>query len=78
MILFVQLQARPNVYHLDGKCNKEVIPTCDGIETLQKKAKQEWSCKLCQITTTSENDLNDHIQGKKHRTKASRRIQKIG
>ncbi|XP_051148542.1 uncharacterized protein LOC127263516 [Andrographis paniculata] len=31
--------------------------------------KVEWSCGLCQITATSEKNLNDHLQGKKHKLK---------
>ncbi|XP_034695428.1 uncharacterized protein LOC117921600 isoform X4 [Vitis riparia] len=32
----------------------------------------EWSCALCQVSTTSEQSLNDHLQGKKHKSKASK------
>ena len=34
--------------------------------------KSEWSCALCQVSTTSEQSLNDHPQGKKHKSKASK------
>ncbi|KAJ9693401.1 hypothetical protein PVL29_012253 [Vitis rotundifolia] len=34
--------------------------------------KSEWSCALCQVSTTSEQSLNDHLQGKKHKSKASK------
>ncbi|XP_020231266.1 uncharacterized protein LOC109811839 [Cajanus cajan] len=38
-----------------------------------------WSCSLCQITTTSERNLEDHRQGKKHKAKeASMSTPKIG
>ncbi|XXG58638.1 hypothetical protein AAC387_Pa04g0902 [Persea americana] len=31
--------------------------------------KKEWSCALCQVSTTSEQHLNKHLQGKKHKAK---------
>ncbi|RVW60200.1 hypothetical protein CK203_088202 [Vitis vinifera] len=34
--------------------------------------KSEWSCALCQVSTTSEQSLNDHLQVKKHKSKASK------
>eukprot|EP00268_Persea_americana_P044235 TRINITY_DN4467_c0_g1_i1.p1 TRINITY_DN4467_c0_g1~~TRINITY_DN4467_c0_g1_i1.p1 ORF type:complete len:598 (+),score=170.58 TRINITY_DN4467_c0_g1_i1:194-1987(+) len=37
--------------------------------TSPKKVKKEWSCALCQVSTTSEQGLNEHIQGKKHKAK---------
>ncbi|KAL5102513.1 hypothetical protein RYX36_006840 [Vicia faba] len=37
--------------------------------TNQKKVQKEWSCALCQISTTSENCLRSHLQGKQHKTK---------
>ncbi|XP_019173216.1 PREDICTED: uncharacterized protein LOC109168593 isoform X5 [Ipomoea nil] len=27
---------------------------------------REWTCALCQVTTTSENDLKSHLRGKRH------------
>ncbi|XP_071742182.1 uncharacterized protein [Rutidosis leptorrhynchoides] len=30
---------------------------------------QEWSCELCQISAPCEKSLNDHLAGKKHRSK---------
>ncbi|KAL6515363.1 hypothetical protein OROHE_018995 [Orobanche hederae] len=32
------------------------------------KDRQEWTCPLCQVTTTCENNLNDHLRGKKHKS----------
>ncbi|KAH0714749.1 hypothetical protein KY284_007654 [Solanum tuberosum] len=29
----------------------------------------EWNCELCQVCTTSQDGLNDHLQGKKHKRK---------
>lgn len=34
-----------------------------------KKVQQEWTCALCQVTTTSEKTLNIHLQGRKHKSK---------
>ncbi|KAH1117261.1 hypothetical protein GLYMA_17G072900v4 [Glycine max] len=62
-----------------GEKRKAVTLPIDDNESLQKKAKKEWTCELCQISTTSEKGLNDHIQGKKHKAnKESTRTQKIG
>lgn len=36
-----------------------------------KKKRKEWSCAICQVRTTSEQSLNDHFQGKKHKKAAS-------
>ncbi|KAF7817047.1 putative transcription factor C2H2 family [Senna tora] len=37
--------------------------------TGKKKIQKEWSCALCQISTSSENCLGKHLQGKKHKAK---------
>ncbi|KAK7321280.1 hypothetical protein VNO77_31765 [Canavalia gladiata] len=37
--------------------------------TGQKQVQKEWSCALCQVSTTSENCLGAHLKGKKHKTK---------
>lgn len=29
----------------------------------------QWTCALCSVTATSERIFNDHIQGKKHKSK---------
>lgn len=36
--------------------------------TGKEQVQKEWSCALCLISTTSENCLGAHIQGKKHKT----------
>ncbi|KAK6135468.1 hypothetical protein DH2020_030793 [Rehmannia glutinosa] len=33
-----------------------------------KTIQQEWTCPLCQVTTTSEKTLNAHLQGSKHKS----------
>ncbi|XP_042054652.1 uncharacterized protein LOC121799372 [Salvia splendens] len=35
----------------------------------QKRVNDDWSCTLCQVTATSEHTLNEHLKGKKHKTK---------
>nr|XP_016433334.1 PREDICTED: uncharacterized protein LOC107759834 isoform X2 [Nicotiana tabacum] len=35
----------------------------------KKNGKEDWSCALCQVSATSERGLNDHLQGKKHKSK---------
>ena len=77
MLLFIPLQNKPDDHC--GEKRKAVTLPIDDNESLQKKAKKEWTCELCQISTTSEKGLNDHIQGKKHKAnKESTRTQKIG
>ena len=44
---------------------------------MNKKLKEEWSCELCQIKATSENDLNDHLNGKKHKVREARQKREI-
>ncbi|KAL6964207.1 hypothetical protein U1Q18_035264 [Sarracenia purpurea var. burkii] len=34
-----------------------------------QKVQKEWTCAVCQVTTTSENNLNSHLHGKKHEAK---------
>ncbi|KAH7834296.1 hypothetical protein Vadar_014655 [Vaccinium darrowii] len=46
-----------------GGENKAVEIT--GLEKVQK----EWTCALCQVTTTCEKNLDTHLKGRKHRAK---------
>ncbi|KAM5548425.1 hypothetical protein ABKV19_000045 [Rosa sericea] len=32
-----------------------------------KEVQKEWTCALCQVTTTCESNLNSHLQGRKHK-----------
>ncbi|KAL6517587.1 hypothetical protein OROMI_033288 [Orobanche minor] len=34
----------------------------------QKNVEREWTCPLCQVTTTCKKNLSDHLQGKKHKS----------
>ncbi|KAE9605954.1 putative transcription factor C2H2 family [Lupinus albus] len=51
-----------------GRCE---VPIKYTRPTVTKQVQKEWSCALCQISTTSENCLLAHLQGKKHKTKES-------
>ncbi|XP_011079388.1 uncharacterized protein LOC105162910 isoform X1 [Sesamum indicum] len=59
--------------NISGSKRKAVTPlgaTEDSsIGISKKKAKEEWSCALCQVSATSEQVLNEHLQGKKHKLK---------
>jgi hypothetical protein len=35
--------------------------------TTRKEVQKEWTCALCLVTTTSEKDLNSHLNGMRHR-----------
>ncbi|KAL9329201.1 hypothetical protein ACSQ67_004204 [Phaseolus vulgaris] len=37
--------------------------------SIHKEVQKEWTCALCQVTTTSEKTLNEHLKGSKHRAK---------
>ncbi|XP_062023428.1 uncharacterized protein LOC133739663 isoform X2 [Rosa rugosa] len=43
--------------------------TVVGIEDPEspKEVQKEWTCALCQVTTSCESTLNSHLQGKKHK-----------
>uniref|UniRef100_A0A5B7BG56 Uncharacterized protein n=1 Tax=Davidia involucrata TaxID=16924 RepID=A0A5B7BG56_DAVIN len=50
-------------------------------EITPQKVQKEWTCAICQVTTTAENVLKSHFQGKKHgakceELKASKRAEK--
>ncbi|KAK4431887.1 hypothetical protein Salat_0950800 [Sesamum alatum] len=61
--------------NISGSKRKAVTPP--GVDATEhsltgiskKKAKEEWSCALCQVSATSERVLNEHLQGKKHKSK---------
>ncbi|XP_017224851.2 uncharacterized protein LOC108201075 [Daucus carota subsp. sativus] len=36
---------------------------------LVQNVQREWTCAVCQVTTTSEATLNSHLQGRKHKIK---------
>ncbi|MCE0480828.1 hypothetical protein HAX54_037974 [Datura stramonium] len=66
--------AKPNT-SLSGAKQKAVTPPVEvasqppSFGVSKKNGKEDWSCALCQISATSEGGLNDHLQGKKHKSK---------
>ncbi|RDY06292.1 putative ribonuclease H protein, partial [Mucuna pruriens] len=60
---------------LEAYQEKDDLAGCDKIEssytslTGEKQVQKEWSCALCQISTTSEYCLMSHLKGKKHKDK---------
>lgn len=52
---------KPNA---DAEAKKMILPA-----PLEENVQREWTCAMCQVTTTSETTLNLHLQGRKHRAK---------
>ncbi|XP_049399884.1 uncharacterized protein LOC125863969 [Solanum stenotomum] len=52
------------IKEVDGK------PSLSSTSALVKNV-TEWICELCQVCTTSQDGLNDHLQGKKHKRKVA-------
>lgn len=76
------LQAKPDA-SLSGTKRKAVTPPTVGAGFLPligwKKPKEEWSCAICQVSATSERGLNEHLGGKRHKSKeAGLRAQRTG
>uniref|UniRef100_A0A2N9F3C8 C2H2-type domain-containing protein n=1 Tax=Fagus sylvatica TaxID=28930 RepID=A0A2N9F3C8_FAGSY len=45
------------------------LPLVDDTILVVRKERMEWSCNLCQVKTTSQQGLEDHLNGKKHKAK---------
>lgn len=78
------MQAKPNT-SLSGAKRKAVTPPVEivseppSFSVPKKNGKEDWSCALCQVSATCERGLNDHLQGKKHKSKeAALREQRNG
>ncbi|XP_057508484.1 uncharacterized protein LOC130791363 [Actinidia eriantha] len=75
--------AKPET-NLSGAKRKAVTPPMAGASDVpsigsKKKSKEEWSCAICQVSATSEHGLNEHLQGKKHKSReAGLRAQRTG
>jgi hypothetical protein len=62
---------------VEKKRKAEISVVADGINVSNeapsdisgKKRIMEWSCNLCQVKTTSQQGLEDHLNGKKHKAK---------
>ncbi|GFS34845.1 hypothetical protein Acr_00g0036440 [Actinidia rufa] len=76
-------EAKPET-NLSGAKRKAVTPPMASASDLpligsKKKSKEEWSCAICQVSATSEHGLNEHLQGKKHKSReAGLRAQRTG
>ncbi|XP_024162706.1 uncharacterized protein LOC112169873 isoform X4 [Rosa chinensis] len=49
--------------------NEKLVEVGTGIEDPEspKEVQKEWTCALCQVTTTCERNLNSHLRGRKHK-----------
>ncbi|XP_075491147.1 uncharacterized protein LOC142529486 [Primulina tabacum] len=67
--------------NVSGSKRKAVTPSEEELPAdiiANKKAKEEWSCALCQVSATSENALKEHVLGKKHKSKEAALIAQRG
>lgn len=68
LVLSTWLQAKPDANY-PGKKRKDISSPVDGPSEVTKKLTKEWTCALCRISATSELGLEDHLKGKKHKSK---------
>ncbi|KAI3811328.1 hypothetical protein L1987_21049 [Smallanthus sonchifolius] len=66
---------------VSGTKRKSASPVSEGSsqhgsDRSKKKAKEERSCAICHVSTTSERSLTEHLQGKKHRAKEAALVAK--
>ncbi|XP_070021535.1 uncharacterized protein [Nicotiana sylvestris] len=66
-------QAKPDTI-FPGPKWEVVTPTTEvankpSVSSSLKENVKQWSCAHCQVSTTSEGGLNEHLQGKKHKKK---------
>ncbi|KAL5772928.1 hypothetical protein ACOSQ2_012852 [Xanthoceras sorbifolium] len=67
--------AKPDPNLCGIKRKAETLPAAPGelpFTNMKKKAKEEWSCALCEVSATSERGLKEHLQGRKHKAKEVR------
>ncbi|KAK0570687.1 hypothetical protein LWI29_005029 [Acer saccharum] len=67
--------AKPDPNLCGVKRKAETPPAAPGelpFTNMKKKSKEEWSCALCEVSATSERGLNEHLQGRKHKSKEAR------
>ncbi|XP_008790171.2 zinc finger matrin-type protein 4-like [Phoenix dactylifera] len=58
-------QITPSKPKLSGMKRKSVAVT--GGSELPRPSNKEWSCALCQVSATSKQGLDEHLEGKKHK-----------
>ncbi|XVE97451.1 hypothetical protein REPUB_Repub03eG0020900 [Reevesia pubescens] len=69
--------AKPDPNHVIGAKRKTPPPAGTGelmlpLISLKVKPNKEWSCAICQVSTTSEKGLTEHLQGRKHKANEAR------
>ncbi|OIV93138.1 hypothetical protein TanjilG_20800 [Lupinus angustifolius] len=61
----------PNLAPIQNASSAMVGKDTNSVELPQsstnKEVQKEWTCAICQVTTTSENNLNSHLHGRKHK-----------
>ncbi|KAH9768697.1 hypothetical protein KPL71_011698 [Citrus sinensis] len=63
-----QVKPYPNL--CGSKQEAATLPAGSGeLPLTSSKKPTDWSCALCQFSTTSKRDLDEHLQGKKHEAK---------
>ncbi|KAF8393014.1 hypothetical protein HHK36_021255 [Tetracentron sinense] len=65
---------KPMYPNLVGTKRKAVTPAAAGANEIpvgssKKEPQKEWSCALCRVSSTTEEGLNEHLEGKKHQAK---------
>ncbi|KAK9187246.1 hypothetical protein WN944_018638 [Citrus x changshan-huyou] len=64
------LQVKPDPNLCGPKQEAATLPAGSGELPLTSSRKpMDWSCALCQVSTTRKRDLDEHLQGKKHKAK---------
>eukprot|EP00262_Sarcandra_glabra_P013399 TRINITY_DN370_c0_g3_i1.p1 TRINITY_DN370_c0_g3~~TRINITY_DN370_c0_g3_i1.p1 ORF type:complete len:424 (+),score=63.07 TRINITY_DN370_c0_g3_i1:111-1274(+) len=76
-VVFLGKSPKPNLVGLKRKASDATTAVNENPWLVgPKKVAKEWNCALCQVSTTSEEGLNDHLQGKKHKSKEQLRANK--
>ena len=64
------LQGKPDSNICGSKQKAATPPAGSGeLPSTSSNKSKEWSCVLCQVSATTERDLDVHLQGKKHKAK---------
>ncbi|GMI78721.1 hypothetical protein HRI_001541300 [Hibiscus trionum] len=52
---------------IEPNAAKMEVPEMSNIPSDKQQVQKEWTCAMCQVTTTSETTLNSHLRGRRHR-----------
>ncbi|XP_052295319.1 uncharacterized protein LOC102612797 isoform X5 [Citrus sinensis] len=64
------LQVKPYPNLCGSKQEAATLPADSGkLRLMGLKKPMHWSCALCQVSSTSKRDLDEHLRGKKHKAK---------